>query len=250
MAIFHLHAQIMGKANGQSAVAASAYRHCAKMENLRTAQAYDYTAKRGNVHSEISIPKDAPIWAKTLTSLDHHKASEIFWNRVESFENRSDAQFAREMTLALPVELTREENIALVRDFVAENFTAKGIVSDWAYHDIMGNPHAHVMTALRPLSEDGFGPKNTVLLDDDGKPVITKSGKAKYRQFAGGPELIPSLRSSWAQHQNLHLAQNGHDVQVDHRSYKDQGIELEATMHRGPTADGMDKRGLLQIVLR
>lgn len=243
MAIFHLHAQIMGKASGQSAVAASAYRHCAKMENLRTAQAYDYTAKRGNVHSEISIPKDAPIWAKTLASLDHHKASEIFWNRVESFENRSDAQFAREMTLALPVELTREENIALVRDFVAENFTAKGIVSDWAYHDIKGNPHAHVMTALRPLSEDGFGPKNTVLLDDDGKPVITKSGKAKYRQFAGGPELIPSLRSSWAQHQNLHLAQNGHDVQVDHRSYKDQGIELEATMHRGPTADGMDKRG-------
>lgn len=243
MAIFHLHAQILGKANGNSAVAAAAYRHTAKMENSRTGQAYDYSAKRGNVHSEFSLPDDAPEWVNALKSLSAPEASNAFWNAVELFETRSDAQFAREMTLALPTELTRDQNIALVREFVAENFTSKGIVADWAYHEAAGNPHAHVMTALRPLSATGFGAKNSPLLDHDGVQVVTKSGSGKYRPFAGGPELIPALRASWAEVQNSHLASNGFEVIVDHRSYKDQGIELDATMHRGPTADGMDRRG-------
>lgn len=243
MAIFHLHAQILGKANGNSAVAAAAYRHTAKMENIRTGQAYDYSPKRGNVHSEFAGPDTAPDWALALKSLPAPEASNAFWNEVELFETRSDAQFAREMTLALPTELTREQNIALVRDFVSENFTSKGIVADWAYHEAAGNPHAHVMSALRPLTEAGFGPKNMPLLDNDGVQVVTKSGSGKYRPFAGGPELIPALRSSWAEVQNAHLARNGFDIAVDHRSYKDQGIELDATMHRGPTADGMDRRG-------
>ena len=243
MAIFHLHAQILGKANGNSAVAAAAYRHTAKMENSRTGQSYDYSAKRGNVHSEIALPEGAPDWVSAFKSLPAPEASNAFWNAVEIFETRSDAQFAREMTLALPTELTREQNIALVREFVSENFTSNGIVADWAYHEAPGNPHVHVMTALRPLAQEGFGAKNSPLLDDDGVQVVTKSGSGKYRPFAGGPELIPALRASWAEVQNAHLARNGFEVRVDHRSYKDQGIELDATMHRGPTADGMDRRG-------
>ena len=79
-------------------------------------------------------------------------ASEAFWNKVEVFEKRSDAQLAKDVTIALPVELTAEQNIALVRDFVERHITANGMVADWVYHDAPGNPHVHLMTTLRPLT--------------------------------------------------------------------------------------------------
>ncbi|MBX8828325.1 MobA/MobL family protein, partial [Ochrobactrum sp. SFR4] len=83
-----------------------------------------------------------------------------------------------------------------VRDFVETNFTRNGVVADWAYHDSRGNPHVHIMTVLRPLTDDGFGPKNVRSLDADGNPKFSKNGHALYRQFAGDKELIPALRES------------------------------------------------------
>ena len=243
MAIFHLHAQVLSRATGQSAVAAAAYRHCATMTNDRYGTTHDFTAKRGNVHSEIAIPDNAPAWALALSSMPAAKASEVLWNKVEAAEIRSDAQVAREMTLALPVELSQEHNIALVREFVETNFSRNGVVADWAYHDSRGNPHVHIMTVLRPLADDGFGPKNVRSLDADGNPKFSKNGHALYRQFAGDKELIPALRESWAETQNHHLAQHGLDIRVDHRSYAERGISIEPMMHRGPVADAMDRKG-------
>ncbi|ASY61386.1 Ti-type conjugative transfer relaxase TraA [Sinorhizobium sp. CCBAU 05631] len=243
MAIFHLHAKVLSRATGQSAVAAAAYRHCAAMTNETYGRSYDYSNKRGNVHSELALPANAPQWVQELAAMPTVQAAEAFWNRVEAFETRKDAQLAREMTLALPVELTREQNVALVREFVDENFSKKGIVADWAYHDIKGNPHVHIMSSLRPLAEHGFGAKNVRAFDENGEPKFSKNGHALYRQFTGDKELIPALREAWADVQNHHLAAHGLDVRVDHRSYSEQGIELEATMHRGPTAEGMDRRG-------
>ena len=40
------------------------------------------------------------------------------WNSVEEIEKSSDAQLAREIEVALPVELPRVEQLALVRAFV------------------------------------------------------------------------------------------------------------------------------------
>ena len=62
MAIYHLSAQIIGKGSGRSAVAAAAYRHCAKMEREETAEEIDYSRKGGKAHSEFTLPKDAPNW--------------------------------------------------------------------------------------------------------------------------------------------------------------------------------------------
>lgn len=244
MAIFHLHAKVLSRATGQSAVAAASYRHCAAMTNQTYERSYDFSNKRGNVHSEFAIPANAPDWARSLANLSPVQASEAFWNKVEAFENRKDAQFAREMTLALPVELSREQNIALVREFVEENFSKKGVVADWAYHEIKGNPHVHIMSALRPLTDEGFGAKNVRAVDENGEPKFSKNGHALYRQFAGDKELIPALREAWADVQNHHLASHGFDIRVDHRSYSEQGIAIEPTMHRGPASEGIDRKGV------
>jgi Ti-type conjugative transfer relaxase TraA len=64
---------------------------------------------------------------------------------------------------------------------------------------------------------------------------------------AGGPEavsrlarlnwLLASCRSVWA------LEQAGFDARIDCRSYADQGVDREATIHLGPVASGMERNG-------
>lgn len=233
MAIFHLSAKIISRGEGRSAVAAAAYRHCAKMEDERYGRTVDYSHKGGNVHNEFALPEGAPEWAKSLIGGGASQASAEFWNAVEDFEKRSDAQLAKEIELALPVELSREQNIELVRAFVADQLLAKGMVADWSYHDIEGNPHVHIMTTLRPLEEAGFGPKKVATLDENGDPVRNTKGKIIYELWAGSKDNLSELRAAWADIQNAHLQAHGFDTRVDHRSYAAQGIELEPTTKVG-----------------
>ena len=244
MAIFHLSAQIIGKGGGRSAVAAAAYRHCAKMEREETGEDIDYSRKGGNAHSEFALPDGAPAWiaefAKTHTPAE---TSAYFWNAVEQNETRRDAQLMREIVLALPNELTREQNIELVRDYVGRELSARGITADWAFHDMKDNPHVHLMTSLRPLTEDGFGAKRVPVLGDDGAPIRGADGKIRYEQFTGGLERLREMRAAWAEIQNHHLAKHGHDIRVDHRSFEELGIDAVPSKHRGVAADNMDARG-------
>ena len=244
MAIYHLSAQIIGKGGGRSAVAAAAYRHCAKMEREETAEEIDYSRKGGNAHSEFALPKDAPDWIASFAG--EHSAPEtsaFFWNAVEANETRKDAQLMREFVLALPVELTTEHNIDLVRDFVSRELSAHGIVADWAYHDVADNPHVHLMTSLRPLTDEGFGAKRVAVLGDDGEALRGSDGKIRYEQFSGSQERLREMRAAWAETQNRHLAKHGHDIRVDHRSFEELGIDAVPSKHRGPASDNMDARG-------
>jgi Ti-type conjugative transfer relaxase TraA len=239
MAIYHLHAQIIGRGEGRSAVASAAYRHCARMEIEAEARVADYSNKKGLAHSEFALPEETPAWLRTLIDgRDAAGASAALWNAVEAFEKRADAQFMREMDLALPVEFSREQNIALARAFVAEQILPRGMVADWAYHDSPGNPHIHLMTTLRPLTQNGFGPKRIAVLDENGNPLRIKSklhprGKIAYRLWAGDEKALNEWREAWAVLLNRHLAKHGLDIRVDHRSFQDQGLELVATSKIG-----------------
>ncbi len=116
MAIAHFSASIVSRGSGRSAVLSAAYRHCAKMEYEREARTIDYRAKQGLLHEEFVLPAGAPRWVRSLTAdRSVAGASEAFWNKVEAFEKRTDAQLARDLTIALPLELSAEQNIALVR---------------------------------------------------------------------------------------------------------------------------------------
>ena len=142
MAIPHFSVSIVARGSGRSAVLSAAYRHCARMEYEREARTIDYTRKQGLLHEEFVIPADAPDWLRVMIAdRSVSGASEAFWNKVEVFEKRVDAQLAKDVTIALPIELSSEQNIALMRDFVAEHLTTKGMVADWVYHDAPGNPH-------------------------------------------------------------------------------------------------------------
>ncbi|WP_432331957.1 Ti-type conjugative transfer relaxase TraA (plasmid) [Agrobacterium rosae] len=249
MAIAHFSASIVSRGGGRSVVLSAAYRHCAKMEYEREARTIDYTRKQGLVHEEFLLPADAPKWVRAMIGdRSVAGASEAFWNKVEAFEKRSDAQLARDLTIALPLELTHEQNIALVRDFVEKHILAKGMVADWVYHDNPGNPHIHLMTTLRPLTEEGFGSKKVAVNGEDGQPVRTQSGKILYELWAGSTDDFNVLRDGWFERLNHHLALGGIDLKIDGRSYDKQGIDLEPTIHLGVGAKAIERKAREQGV--
>ncbi|WP_028749762.1 Ti-type conjugative transfer relaxase TraA [Rhizobium mesoamericanum] len=243
MAVPHFSVSIVARGSGRSVVMSAAYRHCAKMEYEREARVIDYTRKQGLLHEEFAIPAGSPKWLRAIIAdRTVSGASEAFWNRVEAFEKRSDAQLAKDVTLALPVELTAEQNIALMRDFVEHHITTKGVVADWVYHDAPGNPHVHLMTPLRPLAEDGFGAKKVAVLGPDGNPIRNNAGKIVYELWAGSVDDFNAFRDGWFACQNRHLALAGLDIRIDGRSFEKQHIALKPTIHLGVGTKAIERK--------
>ncbi len=244
LAITHFTPQLISRGDGRSAVLSAAYRHCARMEHEAEARSVDYSNKRNLAHEEFLLPPDAPDWARQLVA-DRSVAGavEAFWNKVEAFEKRADAQLAKEFIIALPVELDKGQNIALFRQFVFEQVLARGQVADWVYHDEPGNPHVHLMTSLRPLTEAGFGPKKVAVVGPDGQPLRTANGKIQYRLWAGEKAEFLQQRTAWLDLQNQHLALAGLEIRVDGRSYAERGIDIVPTTHIGVAAKAMQRKG-------
>ncbi len=240
MAIAHFRSKIIGQ--GTSPVAAAAYRHRTKMHDETRGKSWRYRADPELVYAELALPADAPMWIKRL--VEGHstaRASEALWNEVTAFETRFDAQSAREIVVALPLELTRSQNIALVQDYVATHVAAQGFAADWVFHDKLGNPHIHIMHTLRPLAIDGFGRKRIALLDDAGLPLRNDQGVIVYRHFTGSRGDFAALRQAWGETATRHLAAAGFDIAVDMRTYADRGIAIAPTTHRGPAVSALQR---------
>ena len=147
MAIYHLEAKMVSRGAGRSAVAASAYLSCSRMLNEYDGMQHDYTRKQGLVWQAVFLPDMAPVeW----------QDREKLWNAVGETEKTKDSRLAREFVAALPIELSRQQQIALLQKFVREQFVAEGMCADVAVHDTDGhNPHAHILLTVRPLTETG-----------------------------------------------------------------------------------------------
>ncbi|GLS35009.1 conjugal transfer protein TraA [Mesorhizobium tianshanense] len=224
---------------------AAAYRHCARMEHEAEARVVDYSNKRGMIHEEFLLPPDAPQWVRNLIA-DRSVAGavEAFWNKVEGFEKRADAQLAKEFIIALPVELSAEQNIALMQQFVSEQILTRGQVADWVYHDEPGNPHVHLMTTLRPLTEDGFGAKKVAVSGNDGEGLRNKAGKIVYRLWSGEKAEFLEQRQGWLDLQNQHLTLAGLDIRVDGRSYAERGIDIVPAAHIGVATKAIERKSV------
>lgn len=147
MAIYSCECKVFGRAKGQSAVGKAAYRSGEKLTNEYDGMTHDYTKKGGVVYSEIMLCENAPKEYQDRVTL---------WNAVEKVEKDNGARLAREYRVCLQREFTLEENIEVVRKYIKENFTDKGIIADYSIHDKNdGNPHAHIMLTMRPLDEKG-----------------------------------------------------------------------------------------------
>ncbi|MBD7991742.1 Ti-type conjugative transfer relaxase TraA [Ochrobactrum sp. Sa2BUA5] len=243
MAIYHLTLKNISAGKGQSAVAAIAYRRGAVIVNEATGERKDFSRKPHIAHTEFVIPPNAPGWVKALRALPDHLPSQKFWSQVEHANGRLNAHYADEIEIALPREFAIKHNVELVRAFVAEQLSTRGLVADWAYHDIPENPHVHILVQTRPLTETGFGPVAQPSGQDDGSVHRKAKGKIDYRRFGLGKfDLIP-IRAGWATVLNRHLALQGLDIRMDHRSFKDQGLPLLPSDHIGVSATAIDRLG-------
>ena len=224
-------------------MAAAAYRSGEKLVNEWDGLTHDYTRKGGVVHVEIMLPSHAPPEFQDRSTL---------WNSVEQIEKSSTAQLAREIEVALPIELSRAEQLALVRSFVKDNFVDAGMCADFAIHDKgTGNPHAHIMLTIRPIKENGkWGAKCRKVYDLDGQGRRIPDGKGGWKSHRedttdwnqrGNAE---KWRAAWAAYTNRALEAAGRPERIDHRSYKRQGVDKIPTVHMGPAASQMERRGV------
>ena len=258
MAIFHCSIKIISRSAGKSATSASAYRAGTKVYDDELGETFDYTKKRGVVFSEVLLCANAP---------QEFTDREKMWNSVQAIEKAKNSQLCREVEVALPVELSREEQVRLVREYIQENFTSKGMCADWALHDKGdGNPHAHILLTVRPIKSNGeWGAKrnDSYALDDKGNkiPVIDlNTGKQKIG--SRGRKMwerisIPSTdwndqsraeewRKGWADACNKYLQGR---TRIDHRSYVRQGKKQLPTMHEGYVARKIAKRGKKSTII-
>ena len=138
---------MVSRGAGRSAVAAAAYLSCSRMLNEYDGVQHDYTRKQGLAWQAVFLPPMAP---------PEWQDREKLWNAVEEAEKTKDSRLAREFVAALPIELSRQQQIELLQDFIREQFVDEGMCADVAIHDTDGhNPHAHILLTVRPLDEKG-----------------------------------------------------------------------------------------------
>ena len=195
------------------------------------------------IHKEILLPPNAP---------EKYRDRATLWNAVDASEAKATAQTARRIIMALPKELTQEQNIELIRNYCQTSFVDRGMIADFAVHDDEeGNPHAHVLLTMRSLNEQGeWNPKTRTefILDENGERIQTANGKFKRRCVSwdgwndrGNCEI---WRHEWEVMQNAALEKAGREERIDMRSFERQGIELAPTVHLGPAASALEKKGI------
>lgn len=248
MALFHLSVTQVKRSEGQSAIASAAYRAGERLYSERYGEYSDYTRKGGVICSDILLPPQAP---------PEYQDRQTLWNAVENAERGKDAQLAYSFDIALQNEFSLEENIALARQFLLEQFVSRGMVVDFAVHQPdkedggIPNPHFHVLCPIRPIREDGkwgFKQRRVYRLDEDGNRILDSKGKPLFDAVPttdwGSPETLEHWREAWAKMCNAKFEEKGLPCRIDHRSYLRQGLDLLPTVHEGPAVRQMEARGI------
>lgn len=243
MAIFHLTSKVISRGKGQSAIASAAYRSGEELYSKRYDKSNFYE-REVKPNSFILKPDHAPEW-----TLDREK----LWNGVEEKEKSNRAQLAREIEIALPIELSHREQNNLAREYIQENFVDEGMVADASIHrDDTGNPHCHIMLTMRPFEENGeWGNKQMkeYIYDADGNKKRTEKGNIKSRTIKltdwDSKDKLNNWRKNWANLTNRHLKNNGFSERISEKSYAEQGLNKEPTIHEGYVARQMKRKGKL-----
>ena len=244
MAIYHLSAKPISRAQGRSATGAAAYRAGVEITDERTGLVHDYTRKGGVLHSELILPGGG--------TADRAE----FWNGIEAHHKRGDAVLVREVEISLPTELTAEQRQALAVGYARELADRYGVAADVALHaprtvtdrELEKNPgqhhetdpetgrrhngnwHAHIMLSACHVQPDGTLGKKAVELD----PIHCQRAKIE--------NMADRERARWGELANAALERHGHEARIDHRSHAERGIEAEPSQHLGPQAHGYERR--------
>ena len=239
----HFKITIVKRSQGQSAVAGAAYQSGERLFSEYDQKTKFYNKKKELVHAEIMLPSHAPPGFADRATL---------WNAVEAVENQWNSQLARRIVLAFPVEVPKEQYLSMIKEFCQEQFVSKGMIADFAIHDKGdGNPHAHILLTLRAMDAHGkWLPKARKVydLDENGERIQLPSGNWKCHKENtvdwNDQKYAEVWRHGWETITNRYLEAAGRPERVDLRSFERQGIQQIPTVHLGPAAHQMEKRGV------
>ena len=232
MAIYHCTTKPISRSNGRSATASSAYRAGEKIVDLRTGEIHDYTKKQGVEYTEI------------VSNLNHPLSRSEVWNTSELTETRKNSRVAREFIVALPNEINSEQRKDLAKEFTEYLVNRYSVVADLAIHTPSQdgddrNHHAHIMITTRKASIVD----NELKLTDKADLELSNTQR-KDRGLCVTQDEIKEIRETWANMANRALELSGSKERIDHRSYEDQNLDLEATIHEGPKVTQLRRKGI------
>lgn len=205
---------------------------------------YPHSDSSRVVYREVLLPPNAP---------KAYADSQTLWNAVDSVEPKSNSQTARHIYIAMPRELTFEQNKELIRNFCQKEFVDKGMIVDLYFHDDQrGNPHIHLLITIRAMDENGrwlSKSKTVPILDENGNKIRDRNGRCKRKTTQtvdwNDQKYGDIWCLEWGAMQNAALEKAGSNVRVDMRSLKRQGItDREPQVHMGPAASAMEKKGI------
>jgi hypothetical protein len=223
MAIGFVKTVVIGRTTGGNAVKVAAYCSGSMLVAESVSITYDFTEKTDVDCSIILTPLvvEPSCWLMDRQQL---------WNKVEASEIRYDAQVCREVMIAIPRELDRQDKIDLTISHVRSSYVDRGMVADICFHDLEShNPHAHVMLTMRDL-----------LIDPEGNIDFGNKNRSWNEK-----KLLKTQRLEWDELANSYLERAGIPDRIDTRSYQERGIENRLPqIHLGPAVCRMRAKGI------
>lgn len=245
VAIYHFSMQVAKRENGKrSLIAMAAYRSGERL--------YSELYEKENYYGHRSVKPDAFILKPDYVP-EEFGNREYLWNKMELAETSSNAQLCREVNIALPVELSNEDQKELMTKYVQKMFVSKGMIADVAIHrDDSNNPHVHIMLTMRKVDENGQilnKRKRVLLLDEHGKQVYNEKGHRKTVSIKttdwDKKELLLEARKEWANVTNKLLRERGINEQITDKSHKELGRKELPTIHEGVLSRKLEERGIV-----
>lgn len=176
-----------------------------------------------------------------------------FWKAADAHERANGSLFV-EVEVALPKELDEGQRLELAREYAEwlsykmptreTDQVAKGpLPYTIALHKGHKgeNPHAHILLNERPT--DGVERTLEATFKRVNREHPERGGAAKSVAFKH-TETVREVRQEWEIRVNVALERAGHEARIDHRSYKEQGLEQEPGVHLGHRVTAMEREGI------
>lgn len=255
MAIYHLSVSNVSRASGSKATATLSYISGKRVHDERRGETYDYGRKERVLHVATLLPEGAPA---------EYADPAVLFNAVELHETAATARTAKKIVVALPREFTPRQRVQALEEYIRENLNADGYAATYAIHDDGqgNNPHAHILVANRQIDPktggwaklkqrmeyvlDERGERVPLIDPETGRQKTDKRGRRQWKRTSVSlnpldrKAKLKALRESWAKTCNARLDET---ARIDHRSLKDQGSEMEPTIHEGYAARAIERAG-------
>mgnify|MGYP000896592218 CR=1 FL=1 len=281
MAIYHMQAKVVSRGSGRSAVAASAYMSCSRMYNDYDGIQHDYTRKHGLIYAPPEWKDREQLWnaveaaEKTKDSrlarefvvalpieLDKDSNISLLQNFIQ--KNFVDMGMCADFAIHDTDGHNPHAHILLTVRPLNENGT-------WQYKTEKeylciknGEEKGFTATEFKAAQKDGWEKQYRYKVEKkkiymtasdaqekgydriDKHPKSSRYGRQNpISEQWNSDEQLCIWRANWADTVNEMLARNQINASIDHRSFADQGITEQPTIHEGYIAQNMEKKGMI-----